>query len=164
LNDEELTKFQKDVFDKKLQRNHITAFKEVLVLECDEYDETNAIKGVNFEAFCAFMRILIRKLKMEICWTVLRKFDYDDQLNILQSKWDDHSIEPEELMEARSFELRQSCLAFLNDLFNTHKNDKSQKFDLTAFDRVFATTETGVCPWNVTRETLYERGQEQGRG
>ena len=40
LNDEELTKFQKDVFDKKLQRNHITAFKEVLVLECDEFDET----------------------------------------------------------------------------------------------------------------------------
>ena len=83
LNDEELTKFQKDVFDKKLQRNHITAFKEVLVLECDEYDETQAVKGVNFEAFCAFQRILIRKLKMEICWTVLRYFDYDDQLNIL---------------------------------------------------------------------------------
>ena len=39
LNDEELTKFQLDVFDKKLQRNHITAFKEVLVLECDEFDE-----------------------------------------------------------------------------------------------------------------------------
>ena len=39
LNDEELVKFQKDVFDKNLQRNHITAFKEVLVHECDEYDE-----------------------------------------------------------------------------------------------------------------------------
>ena len=39
LNDEELTNLQKVVFGKNLQRNHITAFKEVLVLECDEYDE-----------------------------------------------------------------------------------------------------------------------------
>ena len=105
LNDEELTKFQKDVFDKNLQRNHITSFKEVLVHECDEYDEQQAAKGVNFEAFCAFQRILIRKLKMEICWAILRYFDYDDQLNIVQTKWDDESIPDNDLENARSLEL-----------------------------------------------------------
>lgn len=97
--------------------------------ECDEYDEQQAAKGVNFEAFCAFQRILIRKLKMEICWAILRHFDYDDQLNIVQHKWDDETISDQVLEEARSFELRPSSKAFLVDLFNTHKNDRSQVFD-----------------------------------
>ena len=125
LNDEELTKFQKDVFDKNLQRNHITAFKEVLVHECDEYDEQQAAKGVNFEAFCAFQRILIRKLKMEICWAILRYFDYDDQLNIVQTKWDDETIPDNDLENARSLELTQPCKEFLATLFRTYQNERS---------------------------------------
>ena len=80
---------------------------------------------MNFEAFCAFQRILIRKLKMEICWTVLRFFDYDDQLNILQSKSNDKTISGIDLIEARSFELKASCLNFLQQLFITHRNEKS---------------------------------------
>lgn len=39
LSDEELKDFQLTVFKKDLQRNHITAFKEVLVAECEDYDE-----------------------------------------------------------------------------------------------------------------------------
>jgi hypothetical protein len=56
--------------------------KEVLVAECDDYDEQTAEKGVNFAAFKTFQKILIRKLKMEICWCVLRFFGYDNSLLI----------------------------------------------------------------------------------
>jgi Ras family protein T1 len=58
LSDEELAEFQADVFGEKLQRNHITAFKEVLLSECENagivYDEAQAQKGITFEAFKAF--------------------------------------------------------------------------------------------------------------
>lgn len=90
--DDELKDFQLVVFKKDLQKNHITAFKEVLVAECEDYDEAQAMKGVNFEAFKTFQRILIRKLKMEICWQILRFFGYDNNLQIRQSLWDDNTI------------------------------------------------------------------------
>ena len=54
LSDEELTDFQADVFGDRLTKIHITAFKEVLLNECDDYDEAQATKGITFEAFKAF--------------------------------------------------------------------------------------------------------------
>lgn len=39
LNDEELISFQFEVFEKRLQKHHITAFKEVLMAECEDFDE-----------------------------------------------------------------------------------------------------------------------------
>lgn len=54
LNDEELTNWQKNVFNAPLKKNFITAFKELMVLECDDFDEQQALKGVTFEAFKTF--------------------------------------------------------------------------------------------------------------
>jgi hypothetical protein len=70
------------VFGKDLQRNHVTAFKEVLVAECEDYDETMAIKGITFEAFKTFQKIIIRKLKMETSWQILRFYGYDNSLKL----------------------------------------------------------------------------------
>ncbi len=54
LSDEELTDFQKKVFNQTLKKNYITAFKELLVLECDDFDAAEADKGITFEAFKTF--------------------------------------------------------------------------------------------------------------
>lgn len=40
MNDEELREFQLAIFKKDLQKNHITAFKEVMVAECEDFDES----------------------------------------------------------------------------------------------------------------------------
>ena len=52
------------------------------MLECDEFEEKDALKGITFEAFKTFHKILIKKLKMEICWTILRYYGYDNDLRI----------------------------------------------------------------------------------
>lgn len=39
LNDYELQEFQTEVFKAELQKKHITALKEVLRQECDDFDE-----------------------------------------------------------------------------------------------------------------------------
>jgi len=67
------------------------------VLECDDYDATEAEKGISFEAFKTFQKILIKKLKMEVCWTILRYFGYDNELRIVRSLWDDGTIAEEDL-------------------------------------------------------------------
>lgn len=72
LNDAELQEFQSYVFGAELQKKHITALKEVLRQECEEYDDTESRVGVNFEAFKALMRLLITKMKQQTCWTILR--------------------------------------------------------------------------------------------
>lgn len=158
LNDDELIEFQSEVFQKDLQRNHITAFKEVLVLECEDFDEVQAQKGITFEAFKAFQKILIRKLKMEVCWSILRYYGYDDQLHLVRELWDDQTIPNETLEKARSFELKKSAVDFLVTLFKTYMNENSKKFDHKSLENVFAPigTEDDGCPWNVPRETVYE--------
>lgn len=95
LSDDELRDFQHIVFKSDLSREHISAFKEVLVAECDDFDDEESIKGVNFESFKTFNRILIRKLRMEICWTILRFFGYDNDLLIKEELWNDKSIPDE---------------------------------------------------------------------
>ena len=152
------------MFNQNLKKNYITAFKELLVLECDDYDATEAEKGITFEAFKTFQKILIKKLKMEVCWTILRYFGYDNELRIVRSLWDDGTISDETLAEARAFELKKNCLTFLSTTFKTHKARNSRRMDLAAVDKVFATTEQGVCPWDILKETVYEgrAGAEMG--
>ena len=106
LNDEELVAFQSDVFNKRLTRNHLTAFKELIVNECDDYDESKALRGINFEALKTFNRILISKLKMETCWTILRYFGYGDNLRLNPSLYSCASISEEDLAESRAVELK----------------------------------------------------------
>lgn len=70
--------------------------------------------------------------------------------------WDDASIPNEDLEEARAFELKKDCLTFLATIFKTNSVSRSQKIDLGAIDKIFATTEQGVCPWDILRETANE--------
>ena len=90
------------------------------MLECDEFEEKDALKGITFEAFKTFHKILIKKLKMDIVWTILRYYGYDNELRIFSNIWDDESIPNEDLEEARAFELKRDCLTFLATIFKTH--------------------------------------------
>ena len=56
-----------------------------------------AERGINFNAFKTFQRIMIRKLKLEICWTILRFFGYENSLEIKQELWDDHTVSEKDL-------------------------------------------------------------------
>lgn len=130
--------------------------------ECDEFDEQQARKGITCEAFKTFQKILICKLKMEICWIILRHFGYDNELKIVSNLWDDKSIADEELEMAHAFELKNDALTFLSTIFKTHTSSRAQKMDLASAERVFATTEQGTCPWDIVSETVYENRRAGG--
>jgi|LakMenEpi03Aug12_release.lakeMendotaPanAssembly.Ray.scaffolds.fasta_scaffold373468_1 hypothetical protein len=54
---------------------------------------------------------------MQICWAILRHFGYDNNLQIKQELWDDHTVNDSELENARSFELTKVAVDFLCSLF-----------------------------------------------
>lgn len=153
ISDDELREFQYRVFQKDLQRQHITAFKEVLIAECEDFDETMAVKGITFEAFKAFQRIIIRKLKMDISWQILRSFGYNDNLELCEEIWNDHTVPQNELDSARSFELTTGATDFLAGL---HRRFEVRNiFDQASAERVFMTNGEG-CPFNMMRQTAVE--------
>jgi len=63
------------------------------------------------------------------------------------------------LERARAFELKKDCLTFLTTLFKSHTSSRSRNIDLSAVEKIFATTEQGVCPWDILKETVYESRQ-----
>ena len=66
------------MFDQELQKTHITALKQIVV--SDDYDESKAIKGIDFEAFKSFMKVYIQRMKGQTCWKLLKHFGYDSNL------------------------------------------------------------------------------------
>ena len=44
-------------------------------------------------------------------------------------------------------------------VFKKNSVARSQKIDLGAIDKIFATTEQGVCPWDTLKETAYETNE-----
>jgi Ras family protein T1 len=117
LNDDELVAFQESCFQKKLQINHITALKEVLLQEgsSELYDEDAALKGINFHAFLTMQKILLRKLQSDICWAMLRHYGYTRQLTLQSALTQDQSVG--KLHLARGFELSKSAAEFLVGLY-----------------------------------------------
>jgi len=105
LDDEELADLQTEVFNAELQRKHISALKEVLIHECEEYEERDASRGVTFEAFKSLQKVLIQKMKLQTCWIILRHFGYDDNLQIRASMLNDKSIDLDHLAACKNVEL-----------------------------------------------------------
>lgn len=56
MDDQDLIKLQKDVFNQEMNKTNITALKQISVT--NEYDEEKAIKGIDFECFKNFMKKL----------------------------------------------------------------------------------------------------------
>jgi hypothetical protein len=86
------------------------------------------------------MKILIRKLKMEVCWTILRYFSYQDDLELVSSVWDDQSISDSALISARSFEIKKSAEDFLITIFNLNSTQKNEldRLDVGGIEKIFS--------------------------
>ena len=74
---------------------------------------------------------MIRKLKMQTSWQILRHYGYDNSLQLRESLWDDHSIGGAELDSARSFELTKGASEFVCQLYRTYESKR-------VFDQVSA--------------------------
>lgn len=92
----------------------------------EEYDESKAIKGIDFEAFKTFMLMYIQKMKSHTCWELLRFFGFDSDLHLKWQLLEDASISEEVLKTARSFELTTEAIVFLKKIFDMYKIKNNQ--------------------------------------
>ena len=105
LSDKELSDFQREVFKADLSLAHIQALKEILINQCPDYDGTQARKGINFESFKVLQKVLIKKMKLQTNWTILRHFNYSDDLKIKDSFFKRMILSEEEVINAFNLEL-----------------------------------------------------------
>jgi hypothetical protein len=58
----------------------LTSLKQLAVN--NDYDESKAMLGIDFEAFKTFMKKYIQKMKGQTCWEILHYFGYDSNLQL----------------------------------------------------------------------------------
>jgi len=95
---------------------------------------------------------LIRKLKIDICWTILRFFGYANNLEIHQHLWDDNTIP--NLEQTRCFDLKKSAVEFLLSLYRA-ESSQFGRFDQESLLRVLKTTPF-EAPWQLNMVTEYD--------
>ena len=97
------------------------------------------------------------KMKQQTCWTILRFFGYNNNLEINDSDIIDGFLTEEELMEVRNIELSDDTINYLRKIFEAYKTREKGRLLEKDMERIFATIENNI-PWKVTNETLYEDG------
>jgi hypothetical protein len=96
-------------------------------------------------------------MKQQTCWTILRHFNYDDQLRIKGTVWESDKSLTDTDLNKNYIELSKDAISYLKRLFDAFKIQPLNKLDINGLEKIFATTEKGM-PWKVKMETAYDNG------
>eukprot|EP01038_Epipyxis_sp_PR26KG_P011990 gene11990-16052_t len=111
LNDAELCDSQSKVFDVPINTEELMAMKkQISQLVMNGLSENK----LTFEGFLGIIKLLINKHQFQIPWTMLRRFDYDNELNL--SIPEEISALPSNLKSNLSTELSFEAIRFLRAL------------------------------------------------
>ncbi|XP_051912636.1 uncharacterized protein LOC127594957, partial [Hippocampus zosterae] len=149
LSDEELVRFQEQVFEGELGKDDIRTIKELIrqELALDRVDQ------ISFEGFVALQKKCIELLKIQTCWTVLRHFGYDDSLRL---KEDGVKEDLPNTASGESIELSPESLRFLSKEFFRHASHSSLPLD--RLPQVFFAQNAEVFP--EPRKHIYMKNQD----
>jgi len=158
LNDVELNEFQKRCFRNSLPSHGLQEVKNIISrnLEGGVTEE-----GVTINGFLFLHTLFIQKGRQETTWTALRRFGYDDNLELK----DDYLYPPLHVDEDCSVELSSSGLDFVMELFYKHDQDED---DALCPEEV--TSMISICPqspWseeNLTASCTNEQGWPTAEG
>lgn len=78
ITDNELRMLQQRVFQTDLNGDDIKAIKEIILRELQQYNQD----FIKLSGFFALQKKCIQMLKIQICWSILRFFNYNDNLQI----------------------------------------------------------------------------------
>nr|XP_002736480.1 PREDICTED: mitochondrial Rho GTPase 1-A isoform X1 [Saccoglossus kowalevskii] len=136
LNDQELNLFQKRCFNVPLQQQALEDVKAVVKKNISEGVSADGLTQVGF----LFLHTLfIQRGRHETTWTVLRKFGYDDNLELTC----DYLYPKLHIGLGCSTELSHLGYQFLTILFEKYDKDKDNALSPTELENLFST-----CPLN----------------
>ncbi|CAD8126963.1 unnamed protein product [Paramecium sonneborni] len=127
--DQELQRFQKQVFKRNLDQSDIAGIKDMIEEELK--DDSNKKKFITLQGFMALQKRGIELMKIQISWTILRFFHYKDDLTLEEYLFQDEIIFDQEA--GQTVELSEMALQELKSIFEL----QGQIITPTQFDYIF---------------------------
>lgn len=138
LRDEEVNKFQRKCFDTPLQPKMLEEVKELVQRSIpDGVADKGIYSGFTLKGFLYLFVVFVHRGRIETPWTVLRKFGYDDNLNLRED-----ILAPKLSVGVGSTtELSQEGVQFLTTLFLKYDEDRDGALSPVELTNLFST-----CP------------------
>lgn len=136
LNDRELNFFQRRCFNAPLQPHALEDVKAVVRKNIPDGVKN---EGLTLKGFLFLNCLFIQRGRHETTWTVLRRFGYDDKLELTKEYLCPKFVTP----RGCSTELSHLGVKFLSHLFDTHDVDRDGYLNPDELNRLFS-----VCPEN----------------
>ncbi|KAM8843425.1 mitochondrial Rho GTPase 1-A-like isoform 1-T1 [Synchiropus picturatus] len=117
LNDNELNFFQRTCFNTPLEHQALEDVKNVVRRNLSNGVSDN---GLTLKGFLFLHTLFIQRGRHETTWTVLRRFGYDDDLELNQ----DYLFPPLKVPPDCTTELNHNAYLFLQSVFDKHDKDR----------------------------------------
>lgn len=138
LNDSELADMHADVFQNQLGSVDMDRIKEVVSEQCEDgVTET----GMNIHGFLQLQRMMIQRLKINVCWNLLRHFGFNEKLQLEIN----HEVTK---TDKQSVELSRNSIHFLITIFRQYSRNAGSLTD-EDIREIFSTTNNP--PWAPNR-------------
>lgn len=125
LSDAEWDRFQRDTFHFAIVDRDLAAWKKVLTRNNPSETEEHVLHEDKFtiQGFFTMFDIFISQNRLDVVWQALRKFNYDDDLNL---HIPDSILNPEEGVgvSTSSWKLSAAAKQFLTNVFKQFDSDK----------------------------------------
>ncbi|CAG9862173.1 unnamed protein product [Phyllotreta striolata] len=143
LDDIELNNFQSRCFQAPLQPQVIDDVKAVLRKNIDEGIRRNC---VTLKGFLYLHSLFVQRGRNETTWTVLRKFGYNDHLNMSK----DYLCPSLKVLPGCTTELSYRGQQFLAHLFERYDKDRDKCLSPEEYEELFSTCPTPAWPLDVS--------------
>ncbi|MCI4374258.1 hypothetical protein PGIGA_G00004120 [Pangasianodon gigas] len=143
LSDAELNSFQKSCFGNPLAPQALDDVKTVVWKNTSDGVQDN---GLTLNGFLFLNTLFIQRGRHETTWTILRKFGYDDTLELT----DDYLYPPLRVPVGCTTELNHLGYQFLQRLFEKYDEDKDSALSPAELKNLFA-----VFPYMPWSESVY---------
>lgn len=149
LNDAELNEFQVKCFNAPLQPAEIVGVKRVVQEKIPE--GVNDL-GLTLTGFLFLHALFIEKGRLETTWTVLRKFGYNDDIELKN----EYLSVPHKKAPDQSVELMSEAVEFLKGIFSLFDSNSDGALQDSELEEMFSTAPES--PWE---EAPYKDGVEK---
>jgi mitochondrial Rho GTPase 1 len=117
------------VFQTELSNEDIRAIKNIIQKECEEEQG----HSISVNGFIAFQKKCIEMLKIQICWNILKHFDYNADLEIRNNQ-DSFAMKFE---EGEALELSNDAVTFLQRIYTFAVKSAEEGEGDSAMEKLF---------------------------
>ncbi|XP_021951301.1 mitochondrial Rho GTPase 1 isoform X2 [Folsomia candida] len=152
MDDLEMYAFQKFCYDAPLQPQALDSVKAIIQRNCEDGVFVN---GITLSGFIVLHRLFIQRGKHETTWTALRKYGYNDELNVCN----DYLCPVLSIPLGTTTELNQIGFDFFTSMFVKHDKDRDRALCPEELMSLFATCPN--IPWG---KQLFQAVQTTEKG